>query len=134
MLRNPDRPSLRSEDSIRRWEATLRARLEPTAAHVDAAVAEWVRHAQEPEDDPLYEAEGLVVLGLTDLAYSLLANEAVPVDDSDEVMFRGDMAAFRANPRFLPLAERRGLVAVWRSLNRWPDACSERPAPQWCPT
>lgn len=134
MLRDPLRPSQRSEDEVRRWQAMLRARLEPKAANLDAAAAEWTSYAsREPDQDPMPVAETLAALGRTDLAYRLLASPTAPVDENaDEIMFRSDMAAFRQDPRFMPLAGRRGLIAIWRSLGRWPDVCSEHPPPHGC--
>ena len=43
MMEDPRRSRLRAEDEARRWATTLRARIEPTPANVDAAVGEWTR-------------------------------------------------------------------------------------------
>lgn len=135
MLQDPQRPMLKAEDEARRWAATLRARIQPTQANVDAAVAQWTRlAAAQPRQDPLASALTLSSLGRTDLAYRMLADSTAPADDGlDEQMFRSDAVAFRADPRFMPFATRRGLVAIWRSTGHWPDLCAARPTPPGCP-
>lgn len=42
------------------------------------------------------------------------------------------MKAFRQDPRFMPLAQRLGLVDYWRQSGRWPDFCSEQDLPYDC--
>ncbi len=135
MLQDAQRPMLKAEDEARRWAATLRARIQPTQANVDAAAAQWTRlAAAQPGQDPLTSALTLSSLGRTDLAYRMLADSTAPADDGlDEQMFRNDAAAFRADPRFMPFAARRGLVAIWRSTGHWPDICAARPTPPGCP-
>ena len=132
MLQDPHRPELRAEDEARRWATTLRARIEATPANVDAAVAEWTRRAgSDPGQDPLPVALAVSSLGRTDLAYRMLSDSVAPADDRvDEQMFRNGQAAFRADRRFMPLAARRGLVAIWRSTGHWPDVCGGHPAPE----
>ena len=134
MLRDPLRPSQRGEDDVKRWQATLLARLEPKAANLDAAAGEWIKYAsREPDQDPMPVAENLAVLNRPDLAHRLLANSKAPLDENvDAIMFRTDMAALRQDSRFMQSARRRGLPAIWRSLGRWPDVCSEHPPPQGC--
>jgi hypothetical protein len=34
------------------------------------------------------------------------------------------MAPLRADPRFIAVAARLGLVSIWRRTNHWPDFCS----------
>ena len=133
MTQDPLRPGLRAQDEARLWTTTLRARIDPTSANVDAAVEEWTRHA-DPDRDPLPVALMLSSLGRTDLAYRMLSNSKAPADDSvDEGMFRNGLGAFRTDPRFITLAAQRGLVAIWRSTGHWPDVCAEQPIPQGCP-
>jgi hypothetical protein len=43
------------------------------------------------------------------------------------VLFRSDMKAVRADPRFIPIVERLGLVDYWRSSGKWPDFCKTEP-------
>lgn len=41
------------------------------------------------------------------------------------ILFGSDMVAFRADPRFFPLARKMGLVDYWRETDQWPDFCFE---------
>lgn len=47
-------------------------------------------------------------------------------------LFYPEMKAFRQDPRFMPLAQRLGLVDYWRQSGRWPDFCSEQDLPYDC--
>jgi len=43
------------------------------------------------------------------------------------VLFRSDMQAMRADPRFIPITERLGLLEYWRQSGKWPDFCKTEP-------
>ena len=47
-------------------------------------------------------------------------------------LFFVDMKRFRADPRFMPLAKRLGLVDYWRQSGRWPDFCLALDRPYDC--
>ena len=58
-----------------------------------------------------------------DDAYRLADLARDSIDGSDWHMFwRGDLAAFRKDPRFAELVAEQGLVDYWREYG-WPDAC-----------
>ena len=44
----------------------------------------------------------------------------------------GNMAWVRADPRFMPLMVRRGLVDYWLETDHWPDFCLAKDAPYDC--
>lgn len=48
------------------------------------------------------------------------------------MFFYPEMRAFRADPRFMPLAKRMGLVDYWTATGRWPDFCAEPGLPYDC--
>lgn len=56
------------------------------------------------------------------------------LSDSTMLLFYPEMRAFRADPRFMPLAKRLGLVAAWADAGRLPDFCSEPGLPYDCRT
>lgn len=61
------------------------------------------------------------------------ANRPEPASSYTTVhFFQPELKAFRADPRFMPLANRLGLVDFWRSTGRWPDFCSEPDLPYDC--
>ncbi|HEX2592637.1 MAG TPA: winged helix-turn-helix domain-containing protein [Rhizomicrobium sp.] len=47
-------------------------------------------------------------------------------------LFYPEMKAFRADPRFMALAERFGLVDYWRATHQWPDFCASEKLPYRC--
>ncbi len=64
-----------------------------------------------------------VILGRIDDAYRLADLVQGSIDGDNWRMFwRGDMAAFRQDPRFAEIVTEGGLVDYWRE-NGWPDAC-----------
>ena len=49
-------------------------------------------------------------------------------------LFYPEMKAFRHDKRFMPLADRLGLLRYWRETNQWPDFCAEPDVPYDCRT
>jgi len=43
------------------------------------------------------------------------------------VLFRNDAQAIRADPRFIPIVQRLGLLDYWRTSGQWPDFCKSEP-------
>lgn len=102
----------------------IAARLDPTPAKIDDALA--ALESQSPNDQ---HARNRVLLALANFgrfeqAYQLLENpEFQPfIEPSD--LFRPDFAKIRADPRFMAVAARLGLVRYWRKTGVWPDFCS----------
>ena len=62
------------------------------------------------------------------------AESAVLQGDSLMVgmLFSAPFRAFRADPRFLPLAARLGLLDYWRQSGHWPDFCLAQDRPYDC--
>jgi DNA-binding winged helix-turn-helix (wHTH) protein/tetratricopeptide (TPR) repeat protein len=48
------------------------------------------------------------------------------------VLFFPTLKAFRADPRFMPLTKRLGLLDYWSRSGKWPDFCSEPDLPYDC--
>lgn len=46
-------------------------------------------------------------------------------------LFTPYAASFRADPRFMRLADKWGLVAIWKAT-KWPDFCTASDAPYDC--
>jgi tetratricopeptide (TPR) repeat protein len=110
----------------------IAARSDPKRA--EEAAAYMLAHAGK--DLPLRNAiQGLVDVGHVDQAFDLaeshvadIANERNQLDG----VFRPYMARFLANPRFMPLAARLGLIDIWRRTGLWPDFCTGPGAPYDC--
>ncbi len=61
------------------------------------------------------------------------ATKPVPATRHTTVhLFQPELKAFRADPRFMPLAHRLGLVDFWLATGRWPDFCAEPDRPYDC--
>jgi hypothetical protein len=76
----------------------------------------------------------LAFIGRLDDAFALAARDPghMPAPEEDWMSFRSYMAPFRADPRFMPLAYRQGLVDIWVKTGKWPDFCVEKTVPYDC--
>ena len=102
----------------------IAARLDPTAANIDAAIA--ALHTL-PAMDPAGHNDVLTALGnfgRVDQAYQLLQDPRFQPFVDRAILFRPDFAGVRADPRFMAVAARLGLVRYWRRSGYWPDFCS----------
>lgn len=113
-------------------ELFLKARIDPTQANKDAAVAAYL--ARYRKDPTSADITSLVALGRVDLAYQVLQNPATvkAVSQFIGVVFRAPMRPFRNDPRFMPLMARLGLIRYWQETNTWPDFCLETDLPYDC--
>lgn len=111
----------------------LAARIAPTPANVDAAIeAQYARFRQDQGIGGLLQALG--TFNRVDEAYRILApGEAVEgLMAGTEILFRPALRGFRADPRFMLLAERLGLSDYWRQSGQWPDFCADPQLPYDC--
>jgi len=119
------------------------------ATHDPIDVANVERDCADPaklaRDRSSWCLRGLVVLGRLDTFFAVApayfpelrgsSNEerdarwlqAPRVNRYVRVLFRSDMQAVRADPRFIPIAERLGLLDYWRQSGKWPDFCKTEP-------
>jgi DNA-binding winged helix-turn-helix (wHTH) protein/TolB-like protein len=67
---------------------------------------------------------GLTMLGHIDEAFRL-----PPVEDTEQVLFWPQTASLRADPRFIALAEKLGLLAYWKAMHARPDFCETEHVP-----
>jgi tetratricopeptide (TPR) repeat protein len=106
----------------------IAARLDPTPAKIDDALDAFrARRTSQPGGGPkLILALG--TLGKSVEAYELLNDPKFPPFNEPYLLFRPEFAPFRADPRFMRLAARLGLVRYWTTSGNWPDFCtSEQP-------
>lgn len=71
---------------------------------------------------PDWRVRMLARQGDVDGAYAELARSPQALRNT-AWLFYSEMKAFRADPRFMPLVARLGLVDYWRSSGHWPDFC-----------
>jgi DNA-binding winged helix-turn-helix (wHTH) protein len=101
--------------------AVLRWRIAPTGANKAAAVNALEAAAAEGGPTP-EEVEMLARLSDLDRAYRIAARLRRSTD-WDIGWFSPDLAAFRSDSRFMPLASRLGLAETWLKSGLWPDFC-----------
>lgn len=70
--------------------------------------------------------------GDIDGAYERMAQAFPKNRQMHMFLFYPEMKAFRHDPRFIPLADRLGLLRYWRDANQWPDFCAEPDLPYDC--
>ena len=105
----------------------LQARAHPSPANVEKTLATYrARYDRDKADIPAY-LQALAMFGRIDEAYAALVPD-IAVDSmgaNDDILFRSYMDKFRADPRFILLARRIGLVDDWQKTNVWPDFCNQ---------
>ena len=133
-----DDPALTRDESPARLhllnlESDVRAH--SSQATVDAA-AGAIKALYAGPDDAFIAAYNFIVIGRIDDAYASIGEmrthlRNAPYVANPSAFFQPDAAKFRADPRFMALAAKLGLVAIWRAT-KWPDFCTARDAPYDC--
>ena len=102
----------------------IEARIDPTPAKMNEAIealkGRWWGNVH---------SRNIVLLALgnfgrTEQAYQVMDDPSFAHAIDADVLFRPDFAAVRADPRFIQVASRLGLVRYWRQTGYWPDFCS----------
>jgi tetratricopeptide (TPR) repeat protein/TolB-like protein len=112
------------------------ARANPLPAIVDAAAAA-IKVRYVGSDAAFTAALHYMVISRNDDAYANIGKMQTPLMNAPYVnnpapFFRPYATTFRADPRFMALTAKLGLVAIWRATNKWPDFCIARDAPYDC--
>jgi hypothetical protein len=106
------------------YRKVIAARLDPTAAKVDSAIAALKASSTI---DPRRQNIVLLALGnfgRVDEAYGLLEDAKFQPFIETNALFRPDFAGVRADPRFMRVAAGLSLIRYWRKTGYWPDFCS----------
>jgi tetratricopeptide (TPR) repeat protein len=105
----------------------IAARLDPTPAKVDDAIAALQSQSSNSHSGQNRALIALANFGRVDQAYRLMEDQNFQPFIEPNGLFRPEFAAVRADPRFMAIAARLGLVRYWRKTGDWPDFCtSER--------
>lgn len=130
VLDDPDRrPYGLDQSVIEAWRAFINARKTPSA-EARARAIKALQSALTPGLMPAgIAAQMFARLGDLDSAFAA-AEHADPSLTS--TFYDPAMAKMRADPRFMPLAAKLGLVDYWQSTDKWPDFCSASDAPYDC--
>lgn len=119
----------------------IAARLDPTPAKVDDALAvlrslnqsgsrDRHRYLYPHDRNPYLLALGL--FGRVDESYRLLTDPGFLPSVDATILFRPEFASIRADPRFMQVAARLGLVRYWSKSGQWPDFCTSERLPYDC--
>jgi hypothetical protein len=120
-------------DRLATWKALLAARAEASTQHDDAAYRAFTSDARLRAKGSVEDLATLVTLRRIDEAFALadrLADAGEPMNT--ELLFPAFMQPLRADPRFMTLATRLGLVPIWIETDQWPDFCAEKSLPYDC--
>ena len=113
-----------SDAQMEPFRKSIAARLDPAPAKVDEAIA--AIEGQSP-NSPEARNRALLALGnfgRVNEVYQLLEDPSFQPFVERGALFRPDFAAVRADPRFMQVAARLGLVRYWRQTGYWPDFCT----------
>ena len=113
-----------SDAGMAPYRKYIAARLDPTPANVDDAVAALKARASNNPRNRNTILLALVNFRRVDEAYQLMEDPGFQPFINSDALFRPDFAAVRADPRFMPIAARLGLVRYWRATGSWPDFCT----------
>jgi tetratricopeptide (TPR) repeat protein len=116
------------------FEAFLNARISPTAANKDKAVSFFLDAYHHNPDHIFGLLQTLGTFNRVDEAYDVVKPDSILLylRLGSDLFWRPDMRPIRADPRFIGLANRLGLVRVWRQTNVWPDFCEDPQLPYDC--
>lgn len=112
----------------------IAARLDPTPAKIDDAIAALNARSgnSQPQRNKILFA--LADFGRVDQAYQLMEDPKFQPFIEMDALFRPDFASVRADPRFMQIAARLGLVRYWRQTGYWPDFCTSEQLRYDCKT
>jgi tetratricopeptide (TPR) repeat protein len=115
-------------------ESFLRAKIEPTKQNIDRAVQLGMSGYS---DTGRGMGQIILILGEFDKkeeAFKILLGRQDPFEIPYfvELLFRPAQADLRADPRFMLVASRFGLVDYWQRSGDWPDFCADPDLPYNC--
>jgi tetratricopeptide (TPR) repeat protein len=123
-----------SDAQLMPYRKLVAARLDPSAAKVEGAIDTLRAQGRK---DPNSVNKELLALGLFrkfDAVYQLLSDPSLQPFVDPSLLFRPEFAPVRADPRFMSVAARAGLVRYWRKSGNWPDFCSSEQLKYDCKT
>jgi tetratricopeptide (TPR) repeat protein len=130
MLRENEVPDVTPDEST---ELFLQARIKPTAANVEAALQSYRQGFDKDWWNVMAYVQALAEFGKINEAYrALSAAPAEPWYKNGDILFRPFMKDIRADPRFIQLAYRAGLLSFWKKSGVWPDFCKDPRLPYDC--
>jgi hypothetical protein len=116
------------------YRKLLAARLEPSATNVKDVIDTFRAETQKDPDNGYKQLLALGTFGRFDEVYRLLSDPSFQPFADPSLLLRPEFAPVRADPRFMSVAARAGLVRYWRESGHWPDFCSSEQLKYDCKT
>lgn len=114
-------------------ELFLQARAQPTQANIEAALKYYRARFQKEPADMWGLLQTAATFGRIDEAYRALeAGAGEAFNGNGEALFRPALRGVRADPRFIGIAHRAGMLSFWRKSRVWPDFCRDPQLPYDC--
>jgi hypothetical protein len=123
-----------SDAEMAPYRKLLAARLDPSPAKIDDAIVALGAHAPNSSLTRNKVLLALANFGWVDQAYQLMEDPTFQPSIERGALFRPDFAGIRADPRFMRIAARLGLVRYWRQTGYWPDFCASEQLKYDCKT
>jgi len=123
-----------SDAAMAPYRKLIAARLDPTPAKIDNAIA--ALKAGGPNNPAVQNRvlQALGNFGRVEETYQLLGDPKFQPFVGTGILFRPDFGKVRADPRFMQIAARLGLVRYWRETGYWPDFCTSEQLRYDCKT
>ena len=132
-LRMVQSPDFRQTYPTQDMEAYLLARINPTQASIESAMAALRSSQLTAGTKSTQLVQSLADFGRDDEVYRLLAGlRPDQLRTMSPLFYRPDFRQFRKDPRFMQITARAGLVAFWRKTGEWPDFCFDPDLPYDC--
>lgn len=116
------------------WQAFLDARINPSPANVEKTLDGFRARYRSNNGHIVSYLQALGTFGRVAEAYKVVWTP-VALDSlmaNTEILFRPHNRSIRADPRFIALSAKLGLVAYWEKTGVWPDFCREPNLPYDC--
>ncbi|MFL5571352.1 MAG: tetratricopeptide repeat protein [Gemmatimonadaceae bacterium] len=111
----------------------VEARINPTKANIDRAIAMFEAQYRAEPRDPTVLAQALGAFGRNEEAIRLLLRyDGSNSGDGAEVLFRPPLHDVLRDPRFMKIAENFGITDYWIKSGILPDFCYEPDLPYDC--
>lgn len=123
-----------SDAQLLPYRKLVAARIDPSANNVQDVIDTLKAQNQSVPANVSKLILALGLFGKSDEVYALLSDPSLQRSLEPAIFFRPEFAAMRANPRFMSIAARAGLVRYWRQSGNWPDFCSSEQLRYDCKT
>jgi len=132
MLAHPNDLPPMSDAQLADWRDFALARQSGDKAKIDAYAAGALANLAGKRLSVGQALVRLISIGAVDAVYKAVAMASPDDPVETEPFFRSLGAPVRADPRFLPLMAKTGVLAFWRKTGHWADFCEAQDRPYDC--